>query len=172
MSRRNAVTQLFRKMVTQPADQWPAREAVFHDQLLLCAYDLFWRIADVRDLRIGQGNGFEKGEGERGRWYCIFHTTSTRYRWQMPDEETARAVEQYGQKGGGFLFAQRKAIRSYKWDDALNKWVLVNIKNSKKWKTRAKERAREKAVKRRQRRRKRLERERMEQEHALSEENQ
>jgi len=98
--------------------------------------------------RIAQASEFEGVERKRGNWFCIFKCGLGRYRWQMPDEETARRVERYAESGGGLAYARRRAIRSYKFDDEAGKWRLLNIKNSKKWKTQQAERARVRRKKR------------------------
>jgi hypothetical protein len=110
--------------------------------------------------RIARASEFEGVEKKRGNWFVKFALSSGRYRWQMPDEETARRVERYATNGGGCAYARRRAVRSYKFDEATGRWKTLNIKTSKKWKSqaaekakikrqkRAKQRARERAVKR------------------------
>jgi len=102
--------------------------------------------------RIAAVSQFEGLEKKRGNWFCIFQCGRGRYRWQMPDEEMAKKVEQYAQNGGGLAFARRKAIRSYKFDDDAGRWRLLNIKNSKKW---AEQRAKRSRIKRKKSRQKR-----------------
>lgn len=110
--------------------------------------EAFDRIAQ----RIAAASQFEGLEKKRGNWFCIFQCGKSRYRWQMPDEDTAKRVEQYAQNGGGMAYARRKAIRSYKFDDAAGRWQLLNIKNSKKWAEQRSKRTRVKRKKARQKR--------------------
>jgi len=98
--------------------------------------------------RIARTAQFEGVENKRGNWFVIFCLQPGRYRWQMPDEETARRVERYATNGGGCAYARRKAVRSYKFDEATGKWKTLNIKSSKKWRSQAAERARVKRQKR------------------------
>jgi hypothetical protein len=91
--------------------------------------------------RIARASQFEGVESKRGNWFVKFAMGRNRYRWQMPDEETARRVERYAANGGGFAYARRRAVRSYKFDEATGKWKTLNIKTSKKWKQQAAEKA-------------------------------
>ncbi len=72
--------------------------------------------------------------------------------WAPPDEETARRVERYANNGGGYAYARRRAVRSYKFDEASGRWKTLNIKTSKKWK----QQAAEKTKKRRQKKTKQV----------------
>ncbi|NIV32244.1 MAG: hypothetical protein GWN58_23000 [Anaerolineae bacterium] len=98
--------------------------------------------------RLARASTFEGVESKRGNWFVKFALGKNRYRWQMPDEETARRVERYAANGGGFAYARRRAVRSYRWDEAKGGWSTLNIKNSKKWRSQAAERSRVKRKKR------------------------
>jgi hypothetical protein len=91
---------------------------------------------------------FEGLENKRGNWFVVFQLQPGRYRWQMPDEETARKVERYATNGGGYAYARRRAVRSYKWDEATGRWATINIKTSKKYRAQRAERAKVKRQKR------------------------
>jgi hypothetical protein len=97
-------------------------------------------------------SSFDGVEHRRGNWFVKFSMGKGKYRWQMPDEDTARKVERYAATGGGHAFARRKAIRSYKWDEATSRWATLHIKTSKKWQAQRAERARTKRLKRAKRR--------------------
>ena len=98
--------------------------------------------------RMSRSAEFEGVESKRGNWFVAFALGKDRYRWQMPDEETARRVERYATTGGGMSYARRRAVRSYKFDEASGRWKTLNIKTSKKWRSQAAERAKVKRKKR------------------------
>lgn len=113
-------------------------------------YDLCTQIRERRAA-------FSKVERKGKNWFAIFEFSPERkYRWQMPDEEAARAVERAGAGGGGFAMARRRAVRSYKWDPEAERWALLRIKNSKKWKAESKARAKAKRAKRRRRKKRQM----------------
>ena len=117
-------------------------------------YDLCTRIAAVQDQIQA---AFSKVEKKGKNWFAIFEFSPERkYRWQMPDEDAARAVERAGMGGGGFALARRKAVRSYKWNQDNEKWALLRIKNSKKWRAESKARAKVKRAKRRKRKKRQM----------------
>ena len=142
MSRLREIRTLHRQIVGQ--NHWPDRSRT--DPELISVYDLCWRIADNQARY-----AFEGIERKRSNWHVIYSCGKNRYRWQMPDEATARAVETYGKQGGGLSFARRKAVRSYKWCADTERWKTLNIKTSKKWKAKSAERSRMKRLKSRAR---------------------
>jgi len=96
----------------------------------------------------GSASTFEGIEHKRGNWFAKFSMGKSRYRWQMPDEDTARKVERYATSGGGHAYARRRAVRSYKWDEAAGRWATLNIKTSKKWQAERAKRAKAKRTRR------------------------
>lgn len=100
----------------------------------------------------GTSTTFEGVEKKRNNWFVKFALGKSRYRWQMPDEETARRVERYATDGGGCAYARRRAVRSYRFDEASGRWKTLNIKTSKKWKQQAAEKAKAKRQKKAKRR--------------------
>lgn len=98
--------------------------------------------------RLSRSAEFEGVERKRGNWFVKYALGRHRYRWQMPDEETARRVERYATNGGGLAYARRRAIRSYKFDEETGRWKTLNIKTSKKWRSQRAERSRIKRQKR------------------------
>lgn len=103
---------------------------------------------DALCQRLTRAAQFEGVEQKRGNWFVIFELPPGRYRWQMPDEETARRVERYATSGGGYAYARRRAVRSYKWDEAANRWATINIKTSKKYRSQRAEKSKVKRQKR------------------------
>lgn len=98
--------------------------------------------------RLAHASTFEGVEHRRGNWFVKFALGKNRYRWQMPDEETARKVERYASNGGGYAYARRRAVRSYVYDTAVGRWKTLNIKTSKKWQSQRAEKAKVKRQKR------------------------
>jgi hypothetical protein len=149
MSRVPLLQSIFEATVRE--GQFPAQQLVEAegDPTVHQFYDLCARLAGVRERQAA----FSKVEKKGKNWFAIFEFSPERkYRWQMPDEDAARAVERAGMGGGGFAMARRKALRSYKWNPETEKWALLRIKNSKKWRAESKARAKAKRAKRRRRR--------------------
>jgi len=165
MSRVHLLRQIYQATVVEGG--FTTADVVFcGDQVVSDFHDLCVRIAEVR----GRQAAFSKVERKGKNWFAIFEfSPERRYRWQMPDEDAARAVERAGTGGGGFALARRRAVRSYKWDPAAERWALLRIKNSKKWKAESKARAKAKRAQRRKRKKRQmlLEQKRLEQQQQM-----